>query len=104
MPSTSNSENPSGKKISGKSGNPPVAIKELRETMSGLGAREPDAVRENPVEAFSIASRLAADGGYDLMVIGSVYLVGDLFRHMAESNGWNLSQPMHPQGVRSRLH
>ena len=70
--------------------NPPVAIKELHETMSGLGAGEPDAVRENPVEAFSIASRLAAEGGYDLMVIGSVYLVGDLFRHMAESNGWNL--------------
>ena len=62
---------------------------ELNKTMNGLGSK-PETSHENPVEAFFIASRLAADRGCDLMVIGSVYLIGDLFRHMAESNGWGL--------------
>ena len=69
--------------------NPPVTIEELNETMNGFGS-EPEASHENPVEAFSIASGIAAGRGCDLMVIGSVYLVGDIFRHMVESNGWDL--------------
>ncbi len=69
--------------------NPAVQIDELNRTLNGLGAK-PDAANENPIEAFSIASDLATDGGFDLMVIGSVYLVGDIFRHMVESKGWDL--------------
>ena len=69
--------------------NPAVQIDELKRTLNGLGAK-PDAANENPIEAFSIASDLATDGGFDLMVIGSVYLVGDIFRHMVESKGWDL--------------
>ncbi len=69
--------------------NPAVQIDELNRTLNGLGAK-PDAANENPIEAFSIASDLAIDGGFDLMVIGSVYLVGDIFRHMVESKGWDL--------------
>ena len=69
--------------------NPAVTIEELNEAMNGLGS-EPEIAHENPVEAFSIASGLAAERGCDLMVIGSVYLVGDIFRHMIESNGWDL--------------
>ena len=69
--------------------NPAVTIEELNEAMNGLGS-EPETAHENPVEAFSIASGLAAERGCDLMVIGSVYLVGDIFRHMIESNGWDL--------------
>ena len=69
--------------------NPAVTIEELNEVMNGLGS-EPEIAHENPVEAFSIASGLAAERGCDLMVIGSVYLVGDIFRHMIESNGWDL--------------
>jgi len=69
--------------------NPAVQIDELKRTLNGLGAK-PDAANENPIEAFSIASDLAIDGGFDLMVIGSVYLAGDIFRHMVESKGWDL--------------
>ena len=69
--------------------NPAVTIEELNETMNGFGS-EPEDSHENPVEAFSIASGIAAERGCDLMVIGSVYLVGDIFRHMVESNGWDL--------------
>ena len=69
--------------------NPAVTIEKLNETLNDLGSK-PETSHENPVEAFFIASRLAADRGCDLMVIGSVYLIGDLFRHMAESNGWDL--------------
>jgi len=69
--------------------NPAVTIEELNEAMNGFGS-EPEASHENPVEAFSIASGIAAGRGCDLMVIGSVYLVGDIFRHMVESNGWDL--------------
>ncbi|MEC7706421.1 MAG: hypothetical protein VX723_00505 [Candidatus Thermoplasmatota archaeon] len=74
--------------ISGR--NRAVTIEELKETMSSLGISEPDATHENPVEAFSIATGMAADSGCDLMVIGSVYLVGDLFRYMVDIHGWDL--------------
>ena len=69
--------------------NPAVTIEELNNTMNGLGSK-PETSHENPVEALSIASELAEDRGCDLMVIGSVYLVGDLFRHMVESKEWDL--------------
>ena len=74
--------------ISGR--NRAVTIEELKETMSSLGMRGSDAANENPVEAFVTASKMAADRECDLMVIGSVYLVGDLFKHMVERHGWNL--------------
>ena len=69
--------------------NPAVSIEDLNYTLSGFGV-EPEAVHENPIEAFSVASELAIDGCFDLMIIGSVYLVGDLFRHMIESNECDL--------------
>jgi len=69
--------------------NSAVPIGELNKTLRGFGIKS-DAFHEDPVEAFSVASELAVVGGYDLMVIGSLYLVGDLFRHMAESNEWDL--------------
>ena len=69
--------------------NPAVTIEELNNTMNGLGSK-PETSHENPVEALSIASELAEDRGCDLMVIGSVYLVGDLFRHIVESKEWDL--------------
>ena len=69
--------------------NPAVPIEDLNYTLSGFGV-EPETVHENPIEAFSVASELAIDGGFDLMIIGSVYLVGDLFRHMIESNECDL--------------
>ena len=74
--------------ISGR--NRAVTIDELKGTMSSMGMRNPDAANENPVEAFVIASKMAADSDCDLMVLGSVYLVGDLFKHIVERHGWNL--------------
>ncbi|MFL2493572.1 MAG: bifunctional folylpolyglutamate synthase/dihydrofolate synthase [Candidatus Thalassarchaeum sp.] len=74
--------------ISGR--NRAVTIEELEETMSSLGISEPDATHENPMEAFSMATGMAADNGCNLMVIGSVYLVGDLFRYMVDIHGWDL--------------
>jgi folylpolyglutamate synthase/dihydropteroate synthase len=73
--------------ISGR--NPAVQINSLEKTLRKLGV-VPDSAYENPVEAFEIASEMAVEGNYDLIVLGSVYLVGDLFRHMVESNDWDL--------------
>jgi len=74
--------------ISGR--NRAVTIEELKVAMSSLGMGSPDAANENPIEAFVIASKMAADSDCDLIVMGSVYLVGDLFKHMVERHGWNL--------------
>ena len=66
-----------------------IDYSELEKTLRKLGV-VPDSAYENPVEAFEIASEMAVEGNYDLIVLGSVYLVGDLFRHMVESNDWDL--------------
>ena len=73
--------------ISGR--NPAVQIESLNKTLKDLNIK-PDSAHENPLEAFRIASEMAVEGNYDLIVLGSVYLVGDLFGHMAESNDWDL--------------
>ena len=42
------------------------------------------------VKAFEIAGSMAKDLGVDLLVIGSVYLVGDLLNYVVERDGLDL--------------
>ena len=71
--------------------NPAVTVEELSEVMEDYGiGYVPSKVEKDPHKAFEIAGSMAKDLGVDLLVIGSVYLVGDLLNYVVERDGLDL--------------
>jgi len=74
-----------------KSGrNPAVSVDELSEMMRRMGVRQPTTIERAPERAFEMAGGLAREIDAELLVIGSVYLVGDLLEYVVERNGLEL--------------
>ena len=71
--------------------NPAVSVEALSEMMEKMGAGHiPTAVEKDPTKAFEMAGQMAREEGHQLLVIGSVYLIGDLLKHVVERDGLNL--------------
>nr|AIE92158.1 bifunctional dihydrofolate synthase/folylpolyglutamate synthase (folC) [uncultured marine group II/III euryarchaeote AD1000_20_A10] len=74
-----------------KSGrNPAVSVNELSEMMRSMGVSQSTTIERAPERAFEMAGGEAREIDAELLVIGSVYLVGDLLEYVAERNGLEL--------------
>ena len=75
-----------------KSGrNPAVSVEELSLMMESMGLGNiPKAVERNPGKAFEMAGEMAREFECELLVIGSVYLIGDLLGYVVDRDGLNL--------------
>jgi dihydrofolate synthase/folylpolyglutamate synthase len=70
---------------------PAVPVEQLCEMMEKMGVGHiPTAVEKDPRKAFEMAGQMAREGGHQLLVIGSVYLIGDLLKYVVERDGLNL--------------
>jgi dihydrofolate synthase/folylpolyglutamate synthase len=70
---------------------PAVPVEQLCEMMEKMGVGHiPSAVEKDPRKAFEMAGQMAREGGHQLLVIGSVYLIGDLLKYVVERDGLNL--------------
>ena len=70
---------------------PAVPVEQLCEMMEKMGVGHiPAAVEKDPRKAFEMAGQMAREGGHQLLVIGSVYLIGDLLKYVVERDGLNL--------------
>ncbi len=70
---------------------PAVTVEELSEAMEQLGVGYiPTETEKNPMKAFEIAGSMAREENVELLVIGSVYLVGDLLEYVVERDGLDL--------------
>jgi len=47
-------------------------------------------VERNPEKAFKIGGEMAREHKSELLVIGSVYLIGDLLRYVVDRDGLDL--------------
>ena len=71
--------------------NPAVSVEALSEMMEKMGVGHiPTAVKKDPRTAFEMAGQMAREEGHQLLVIGSVYLIGDLLKYVVERDGLNL--------------
>jgi dihydrofolate synthase/folylpolyglutamate synthase len=71
--------------------NPAVSIEELSVMMDNMGVGYiPTEVESDPGKAFEIAGAMARELKCELVVIGSVYLIGDLLEYVVERDGLNL--------------
>ena len=71
--------------------NPAVTVEELSEAMEKLGVGYiPTEAVKDPKKAFEIAGSMAREENVELMVIGSVYLIGDLLEYVVERVGLDL--------------
>ena len=75
-----------------KSGrNPAVNVQELSATMEKTGSGSISKIMEkNPGKAFEMAGKLARELECELLVIGSVYLIGDLLEYVIDRDGLDL--------------
>ena len=59
-----------------------------------MGKLGPDSIsktmEKNPEKAFETAGKLARELECELLVIGSVYLIGDLLRYVIDRDGLDL--------------
>ena len=70
---------------------PAVPVEQLCEMMEKMGVGHiPTAVEKDPRKAFEMAGQMAREGGHQLLVIGSVYLIGDLLKYVVDRDGLNL--------------
>jgi len=69
---------------------PAVSVDELSEMMRSMGVSQPTTIERAPEMAFEMAGGLAREIDAELLVIGSVYLVGDLLEYVVERNGLEL--------------
>ena len=70
---------------------PAVPVEQLCEMMEKMGVGHiPTAVEKDPRKAFEMAGQMAREEGHQLLVIGSVYLIGDLLKYVVERDGLNL--------------
>jgi len=71
--------------------NQAVTVEELSEAMEKLGVGYiPTEAVKDPKKAFEIAGSMAREENVELMVIGSVYLIGDLLEYVVERDGLDL--------------
>jgi len=75
-----------------KSGrNPAVNVQELSAMMEKMGSASISKTMEkNPEKAFEMAGKLARELECELLVIGSVYLIGDLLGYVVDRDGLDL--------------
>jgi len=74
-----------------KSGrNPAVSVDELSDTMERMGVSQSTTTERTPERAFEMAGGIAREIDAELLVIGSIYLVGDLFEYVVERDGLEL--------------
>ena len=75
-----------------KSGrNPAVNVQELSATIEKTGSGSISKTMEkNPGKAFEMAGKLARELECELLVIGSVYLIGDLLEYVIDRDGLDL--------------
>ena len=70
---------------------PAVPVEQLCEMMEKMGVGHiPTAVKKAPRKAFEMAGQMAREEGHQLLLIGSVYLIGDLLKYVVERDGLNL--------------
>jgi len=70
---------------------PAVSVDELSTMMENMGAEQiPKAVERNPRKAFEMAGEMARELECELLVIGSVYLIGDLLGYVVDRDGLDL--------------
>jgi len=68
-----------------------VSVEKLSEMMESMGAGHiPKAVEKDPGKAFEMAGEMARELECELLVIGSVYLIGDLLGYVVDREGLNL--------------
>ncbi len=71
--------------------NPSVSVEELSAMMESMGMIHTlNNVERNPEEAFQIGGEMAREHKSELLVIGSVYLIGDLLKYVVDRNGLDL--------------
>jgi len=71
--------------------NPAASAEELFTMMESMGAGQiPKAVERDPGKAFEMAGEMARELECELLVIGSVYLIGDLLRYVIDRDGLDL--------------
>jgi len=70
---------------------PAVSAEELSTMIESMGAGQiPKAVERDPEKAFEMAGEMARELECELLVIGSVYLIGDLLGYVAVRDGLDL--------------
>jgi folylpolyglutamate synthase/dihydropteroate synthase len=70
---------------------PAVSVEKLSEMMESMGVGNiPKAVERDPGKAFEMAGEMARELECELLVIGSVYLIGDLLGYVVDRDGLNL--------------
>ena len=70
---------------------PAVSVEKLSEMMESMGVGHiPKAVERDPGKAFEMAGEMARELECELLVIGSVYLIGDLLGYVVDRDGLNL--------------
>ena len=70
---------------------PAVSVEQLSEMMESMGVGHiPKAVERDPGKAFEMAGEMARELECELLVIGSVYLIGDLLGYVVDRDGLNL--------------
>ena len=71
--------------------NPAVSVEELSTMMESMGAGQiSEAVERDPGKAFEMAGAMAREFECELLVIGSVYLIGDLLGYVVDRDGLDL--------------
>ena len=74
-----------------KSGrNPAVSVDELSEVMGSMGISQPTTIERTSERAFEMAGGMAREIDVELLVIGSIYLIGDLLGYVVERDGLEL--------------
>ena len=51
---------------------------------------DPPLLIDDPIRAFEWAQIMAQQAGVQLVVMGSIYLIGDILKHWCENNGLDL--------------
>jgi hypothetical protein len=70
---------------------PPVSVEELSTTLESMGVIHTlNNVERNPEKAFEMGGEMARELKSELLVIGSVYLIGDLLGYVVDRDGLDL--------------
>jgi folylpolyglutamate synthase/dihydropteroate synthase len=70
---------------------PPVSVEELSTTLESMGVIHTlNNVERSPEKAFEMGGEMARELKSELLVIGSVYLIGDLLGYVVDRDGLDL--------------
>lgn len=76
------------------SGRKPAVDAETLESLVCANRLDPALIRRNPAEALESAVIMANQEGVDVLVLGSVYLVGDIIRYVVKRDDLDLWQQL----------